>query len=80
MLINIDENFIDAVGTSDIGSDNLVDNLVDNNRASNKNNANTLSKKEALDQAQRNLLARKRIDELMDKKRLKELFDDSEDW
>lgn len=39
-----------------------------------------LANKQALEQAQRNLLARKRIDDLMEKKRLKELLDDSDDW
>lgn len=39
-----------------------------------------LANKRVLEQAQKNLLARKRIDELMDKKRLKELLDDSDDW
>ncbi len=39
-----------------------------------------LANKQALEQAQRNLLARKRIDDLMEKKRLKDLLDDSDDW
>lgn len=39
-----------------------------------------LANKQALEQVQRNLLARKRIDDLMEKKRLKELLDDSDDW
>ncbi|MBL4899250.1 MAG: hypothetical protein JKX76_06320 [Colwellia sp.] len=39
-----------------------------------------LAEKKALEQAQRNLLARKRIDALMEKRRLKELLDDSDDW
>ena len=39
-----------------------------------------VSYKQVLEQAQRNLLARKRIDDLMEKKRLKELLDDSDDW
>jgi hypothetical protein len=30
--------------------------------------------------AQKKLLARKRIDELMERKRLKELLDDEDDW
>jgi len=42
--------------------------------------ANELADKEAQIQAQRNLLARKRIDELIEKKRLKELLDDEDDW
>jgi hypothetical protein len=39
-----------------------------------------LVNKQAIEQAQRNLLARKRIDDLLEKKRLKELLDDSDDW
>ncbi len=42
--------------------------------------ANELADKEAQIQAQKNLLARKRIDELIEKKRLKELLDDEDDW
>ncbi len=42
--------------------------------------ANELAEKEAQVQAQKNLLARKRIDELREKKRLKELLDDEDDW
>jgi len=42
--------------------------------------SNELNNKQALEQAQKNLLARKRIDALMEKKRLKELLDDSDDW
>ncbi|MBL4941069.1 MAG: hypothetical protein JKY81_05330 [Colwellia sp.] len=39
-----------------------------------------LAEKKAEEQAQKNLLARKRIDELIEKKRLKELLDNEEDW
>jgi anaerobic ribonucleoside-triphosphate reductase len=39
-----------------------------------------LAYKQALEQVQRNLVARKRIDDLLEKKRLKELLDDSDDW
>jgi len=39
-----------------------------------------LAEKKAEEQAQKNLLARKRIDELKEKKRLKELLDDEDDW
>lgn len=39
-----------------------------------------LAEKKAEAQAQKNLLARKRIDELKEKKRLKELLDDEDDW
>ncbi|NQY49416.1 MAG: hypothetical protein HRT50_09965 [Colwellia sp.] len=43
-------------------------------------NGISLAEKHAQAQAQKNLLARKRIDELREKKRLKYLLDDSEDW
>ena len=43
-------------------------------------NGTSLAEKHAQEQAQKNLLARKRIDELREKKRLKDLLDDSEDW
>ncbi|MCI2284677.1 hypothetical protein L3081_16385 [Colwellia sp. MSW7] len=36
--------------------------------------------KNSKEQAQKNILARKRIDELMEMRRLKELFDDEDDW
>ncbi len=39
-----------------------------------------LMEKEADKKAQKNQIARKRIDELMEKRRLKELLDDEEDW
>lgn len=39
-----------------------------------------LAEKQAQEQAQKNLLARKRIDDLKEKKRLKELLDDEDDW
>jgi len=40
----------------------------------------SIAQQQADEQAQKNIEARKRIDELMEKKRLKELLDDSEDW
>jgi hypothetical protein len=40
----------------------------------------TLAEKQKKEQIQKNNIARKRIDELIEKKRLKELLDDSEDW
>jgi len=68
---NIDDDFINDIDTDDL----------DNNyTGTNKANSNSLANKKAQEQAQKNLLARKRIDELMEKKRLKELLDDSEDW
>lgn len=66
------------------------DDFLDNIEASEENEETTekgidiesreLANKQALEQVQRNLLARKRIDDLMEKKRLKELLDDSDDW
>ncbi len=40
----------------------------------------SIAQQQAEEQAQKNIEARKRIDELMEKKRLKELLDDREDW
>ena len=42
--------------------------------------SNTLIEKKDKEQAQKNIVARKRIDELIEKRRLKDLLDDSEDW
>lgn len=66
------------------------DDFLDNIEASEENEETTekgidiesreLANKQALEQVQRNLLARKRIDDLIEKKRLKELLDDSDDW
>ena len=39
-----------------------------------------LAYKQSLAQAQRNLLASKLIEDLFEQKRLKKLFDDSDDW
>ncbi|AAZ27529.1 MULTISPECIES: PA3496 family putative envelope integrity protein [Colwellia] len=70
MEIDIDDNFPDE--SSDSGSDESTDN--------NSLKGTSLAEKNAQEQAQKNLLARKRIDELREKKRLKDLLDDSEDW
>jgi len=51
--------------------------LVSNKR---KLQSSTLADKQDKEQAQKNIIARKRIDELIEKRRLKELLDDSEDW
>lgn len=40
----------------------------------------SLAEKHAQELAKKNLLARKRIDELRENKRLKDLLDDSKDW
>lgn len=70
MVIDINDNFLDNM--SEINSDeNANDSPV---------NGNTISEKKIQDQAQKNIVARKRIDELQEKKRLKDLLDDSEDW
>ena len=70
MVLNIDDNFSDNSGGS--SSDERVNDGTEN--------GNTLSAKKIQEQAQKNLMARKRIDELQEKKRLKDLLDDSEDW
>ena len=67
-MIN-DEDFLDDIDANDDDIESVRD-----------IEANELSEKEAQAQAQKNLLARKRIDELMEKKRLKELLDDEDDW
>jgi hypothetical protein len=70
MLAHIDDNFPDE--KNEMGSDEIAEphNIKDN----------CLVEKKAQTQAQRNALARKRIDELKEKKHLKDLLDDSEDW
>ncbi len=70
MVSDIDDNFLDDTSDSSI----------DENNESNSLKGTSLAEKEAQEQAQKNLLARKRIDELREKKRLKDLLDDSEDW
>ena len=64
-----------------VNDDDFLDDLdedSDNNEQYNDIDSFDLAEKKA--QAQKNLLARKRIDELMEKKRLKELLDDEDDW
>lgn len=70
MDIDIDDNFSD-----DQTENNAVD-LDDDSSSSGK----TLSDKKIQEQAQKNLLARKRIDELKEQKLLKSLLDDTDDW
>jgi len=70
MVSDIDDNFLDGASTSN--TDDMGDNTPPK--------GNSLAEKQIQEQAQKNLLARKRIDELREKKRLKDLLDDSEDW
>jgi hypothetical protein len=70
MVSDIDDNFLDGA------SENNTDDSSDNNSPK----GNSLAEKQIQEQAQKNLLARKRIDELKEKKHLKDLLDDSEDW
>jgi len=70
MVSDIDDNF----------PDDTSDSCIDDNNENNSLKGTSLAEKEAQEQAQKNLLARKRIDELREKKRLKDLLDDSEDW
>ena len=67
-------------------NDNFLDNIDSSEDTEGSTDQETdiesreVSSKQALEQAQRNLIARKRIDDLMEKRRLKELLDDSDDW
>jgi len=70
MVNDIDDNFPDEANESSSGEG------TDNNTLK----GTSLAEKQAQEQAQKNLLARKRIDELKEKKQLKDLLDDSEDW
>jgi hypothetical protein len=70
MVSDIEDNF----------PDDASDSSIDDSNESNSLKGTSLAEKEAQEQAQKNLLARKRIDELREKKRLKDLLDDSEDW
>jgi|GEM_PF-1668779 len=72
MVSDIDDGFLDQMEPNDASNDDETNN--DNTESS------TLANKKAQEQAQKNLLARKRIDELREKKRLRDLLDDSEDW
>ncbi len=65
------------------GSNYIHENSIsDYNGGGDKNalSGSTLSVKQEKEQIKKNNIARKRIDELIEKKRLKELLDDSEDW
>lgn len=64
-----DDDFLDDINASEGESEQEID-----------VETSELAEREALAQAQKNLLARKRIDELREKKRLKELLDDENDW
>lgn len=70
MDIDIDNNFPDEsndTSAADIDTDN-------------SSSSKTLSDKKIQEQAQKNLLARKRIDELKEQRLLKSLLDDTDDW
>ncbi|PKI14158.1 PA3496 family putative envelope integrity protein [Colwellia sp. 12G3] len=70
MVSDIDDDFLDGA------SGDNIDETGDNNPPKGA----SLAEKQIQEQAQKNLLARKRIDELKEKKYLKDLLDDSEDW
>jgi len=67
-----------------VDDDDFLDDINEDNDAAAEQEADIesleLAEKKAEEQAQKNLLARKRIDELMEAKRLKELLDDEDDW
>ena len=61
--------------------DEFLDNLDDNSDELEQDiGSHEITEKKAEAQAQKKLLARKRIDEFMERKRLKELLDDEDDW
>ncbi len=62
--INDESSFMDSESTKD----------------SNSLGGISITEKRNREQAKKNIIARKRIDELKEKKRLKDLLDDSEDW
>ncbi len=64
-----DDEFLDDI---DEGNDNFEPEVDIESRE--------LAERKAEEQAQKNLLARKRIDDLLEKKRLKDLIDDEDDW
>lgn len=64
-----DDNFLDSLDESDEDNERYTD-----------IESRELAEIKAQAQAKKNLRARKRIDELMEKKRLKELLDDEDDW
>ena len=70
MVSDIDDNFLDGASGDSI----------DETNESTPQKGDSLAEKQIQEQAQKNLLARKRIDELKEKKHLKDLLDDSEDW
>ena len=70
MVSDIDDNFLDGE------SENGIEETNTNNPPKGK----SLVEKQLQEQAQKNLLARKRIDDLKEKKYLKDLLDDSKDW
>jgi len=72
MVSDIDDDFLDDMEPN--GGSTGTETSNDNDENS------TLANKKAQEQAQKNLLARKRIDELREKRRLRDLLDDSEDW
>lgn len=64
-----DENFLDDIDEDDEDDEQYED-----------IESREIAEKKTQEQAQKNLLARKRIDELMEAKRLRELLDDEDDW
>lgn len=66
-----------------VDDDSFLDNIDEYNETVEQETdieSHELAEIKAKEQAQKNLLARKRIDELKEKKRLKDLLDDEDDW
>lgn len=64
-----DENFLDDIDEDDEDDEQYED-----------IESREIAERKTQEQALKNLLARRRIDELMEAKRLKELLDDEDDW
>ncbi len=82
MKNDVNNNYIDSSDVNDLNfsTDEFVNNSFGTSSQPPEASRNAQTEKEELEQAQKNVIARKRIDELIEKKRLKDLLDDSEDW
>jgi hypothetical protein len=81
MKIDVENSLISSIN---INESNLIseEGLINSYSGEKKSNlnGNTITELKDKEQADRNVIARKKIDELKEKRRLKNLLDDSEDW
>jgi hypothetical protein len=81
MKIDVENSLISSIN---INESNLIseEGLINSYSGEKKSNlnGNTITELKDKEQADRNVIARKKIDELIEKRRLKNLLDDSEDW